>query len=201
MLSASPCAVFLPPPHGRRVSLLCHPAVSALAGQHTSPGQRQASLTAHDVLRRFPSLYCPADGESRAPNDKANLGPNACPFHAFRKMAFGQYPIACAPPPHSVATFRGSQRGCSAALPPPLPWGCARSLCAEMQGQSSHSQAKTVRLKVGAPSSAGRFAVAKSRQPSASSVSVGNEGKADKCTEIAILKHTKSYTNKPHLII
>ena len=28
--------------------------------------------------------------------------------------------------PHSVATFRGSQRGCSAALPPPLPWGCAR---------------------------------------------------------------------------
>ena len=126
MLSARPCAVFLPPPHRRCVSLLCHPAVSALAGQHTSPGQRQASPTAHDVLRRFPSLYCPADGESRAPNDKANLGPNACPFHAFRKMAFGQYPIACAPPPHSVATFRGSQRGCSAALPPPLPWGCAR---------------------------------------------------------------------------
>ena len=79
--------------------------------------------------------------------------------------------------------------------------GLCTSLCAEMQGQSAHSQAKAVRLKVGAPSSAGRFAVAKSRQPSASSVSVGNEGQADKCTEIAILKHTKSYTNKPHLII
>ena len=101
-----------------------------LPGSIPVPGQRQASPTAHDVLRRFPSLYCPADGESRAPNDKANLGPNACPFHAFRKMAFGQYPIACAPPPHSVATFRGSQRGCSAALPPPLPWGCAR-VCAQ----------------------------------------------------------------------
>lgn len=79
--------------------------------------------------------------------------------------------------------------------------GLCTSLCAEVQGQSSHSQAKAVRRKVGDPSSAGRFAVAKSRQPSASSVSVGNEGQADKCTEIAILKHTKSYTNKPHLII